>query len=178
MKPKTETKDSEVSEGLSQMLEDLDMENVLNDENDNKKQEIGITLPLSPLAKIMNEEIKFYNEDVCDTPKISFTNSIKNTLIQETSKQITFKNARNELRKYAQTIPVFKINERQRGYKEGPLKKLSNKLFTDWKSKYCYLKNSTFSFYKNYETKCISGFIDFKRIPAIIGTNKTALCFQ
>lgn len=61
---------------------------------------------------------------------------------------------------------------------EGTLNKRSSGLLSTWKAQFCKIYSDQFIMYKNWETRLVSGVIDFRLFPCVVAYGSEALSFR
>jgi len=164
------------TEKLYKMLDSMELENVQNDCDDENMQKPGELLISCPNRKY---------SDSTKTPENCEEIEENATIIQKVHVEkmpieiMRINEVKIAAKKKIKSFSEKKIDNFKRdipnenfacGFKQGYLEKKSKGLFTEWKTKYANIENNAFSYYENIVTGKISGYIDFKRIPAFLYT--------
>ncbi len=186
--PGTDFACSIFSEGMRQMLNDINVENIRPTEDESSQKPATQLIPaglrpsikpkLKPREEPCEQREDAPEENVSETPGARTPIHVNPSVFSE-GERIKLNDTRKRCMGKMQLHTVKTVVKKKPaiGKMEGFLEKLSNGLIYSWKVKYCYLQNSTFLFYKNLEAGRLSGCIDFARVPCELRVDPVLGCF-
>ena len=129
--------------------------------------------PGPPVYFEINENLNAREEDIRESTIIQARTDIHKNLINHSDVKTNLLKQKENVLKVTEAIEA-QFTESI----EGILKKKSSGLLSGWKAKFCRMYNDQLIIYKNWETRLLTGVVDFRLFPCSLTYNPCPLTFK
>jgi hypothetical protein len=129
--------------------------------------------PGPPVYFEFNENLNAKKEDIRESTVIQVRTNIHKNLINHSEAKTNLLRQKENVLKVAEAIEA-QFTESV----EGILNKRSTGLLSGGKAKFCRVYNDQLMIYKNWETRLLTGIVDFRLFPCSLAYNPSALTFR